>query len=163
MSRTLFWRVLLTFIAVIAVMLMSGPTATGLAAEDSFPYWVKTIKEARLWDGADAKAKSRVSIPAESYFAVTGPVSKGRLPVVELTTQRNGFLNTDDVERGAPPPEPASVVAPTTASSDLSSPPGSSAPAVPSPVPADVRSGSRGCAICAILGIKLFARVTMDR
>src|SRR5215203_4947891 len=133
MSRTLFWRVLPSFIAVVTVMLMSGPAATGLAAEDSFPYWVKTIREARLWDGADAKAKSRISIPAESYFAVTGPVSKGRLPVVELTTQRNGFLNTDDVERGAPPPEPASVVAPTTASSDLSSSAASSASSVASP------------------------------
>ncbi len=136
MSRTLFWRAFLSFITVIAVTLMSGPPASGLAAEDSFPYWVKTIREARLWDGADAKAKSRVSIPAESYFAVTGPVSKGRLPVVELTTQRNGFLNADDVERGAPPPEPASVVAPTTASPDLSSPPAPSASPVASPVPA---------------------------
>ena len=127
----------LVLLALIAAIVLSL-AASSVAAQDSFPYWVKTVREARLWDGADAKAKSRVSIPGGSYFAVTGPAARGRLPVVELTTQRNGFLNGDDVERGAPPPESSAVStgAPPQQSGTTVSAPAASAPA-PSPVPAN--------------------------
>src|SRR5262245_3576086 len=103
--RILGWLTAL-LVAGVLTLLAGASTAT---AQDVFPYWVKTIREAPLWDGADAQAKSRVTIPAGSYFAVTAPASKGRLPVVELNTQRNGFLNSDDVEKGAPPPDPTAA------------------------------------------------------
>ncbi|MFN0074074.1 MAG: L,D-transpeptidase family protein [Chloroflexota bacterium] len=103
MGRALFSVVLL-------LLFLQLFSASQVMAQDAFPYWVKTVRDAALWDGADAQAKTRVTISAGSFFAVTGPAIRGRFPVVELTSQRNGFLNESDIQRGAPPPEPAAQV-----------------------------------------------------
>jgi hypothetical protein len=71
---------------------------------------------------------------------------------VELTTQRNGFLNADDVERGAPPPDPAVNASPPTGSNTPPAPgapppaaspvPSGAAPPAASPVPTGPASGT---------------------
>jgi hypothetical protein len=78
-------------------------------ADDTYPYWVKTMRETQLFAAADASASTKGTVTAYSYFAVTGPPKKGRVPAVELGSPRTGFLSEQDVERGTPPPDPAAV------------------------------------------------------
>lgn len=120
---------LLLLAAAIAASLLFVPSTH---AQDSYPYWVRTIREAPLWDGSDAQAKSRTTVAAGVYFAVTGPPVKGRVPVVELNTQRNGFLNEIDVELGAPRPEGAGPIPSPTPQGGVTAP---AASPVPSPAP----------------------------
>jgi hypothetical protein len=147
-------------VGLIAIVAWSVLAVTPAAAQDTFPYWVKTVREAKLWDGADKQAKSRVTIPSDSYFAVTGPATRGRLPVVELTTQRNGFLDADDVERGAPPPDPTA--------STTSESPGSSSPPAPgavtpaaSPVPGSAAAAATPPGVFAPFWVSNYAPASL--